>query len=164
MTRAIRIEGDIAYVPLTKGYEAVIDAADVPLVDGQRWSALVKRNGIYAVRTVISGQDSTALYMHRLLAGDPSGLQVDHADGNSLNNRRSNLRPATVSQNAQNRGTSARNTSGYKGVHRSRGKWRARIVIDGASRCLGRHDTPEAAHAAYCKASAELHGEFGRTA
>ena len=160
--RPIRIEGDVAYVQLTKGYEAVIDVADVLLVASWNWAAIVKRNAVYAVRTETSGSKAQAIYMHRLLANDPDGLQVDHGDGNGLNNRRYNLRPATTSQNAQNRCKSARNTSGYKGVHRARGKWRARIVIDGVARSLGHHDTPEDAHKAYCAASAEIHGQFGR--
>ena len=49
--RQIRIQGDIAYVPLTKGYEAVIDAADVPLVQGNNWSATVRKRTCYAFRT-----------------------------------------------------------------------------------------------------------------
>lgn len=161
----IRIEGKIAYVPLTRGYEAIIDAADVSLVEEYNWYALMQRNTVYAVRTDRTGDKQRKVYLHRAILGEPDGLEVDHKDGNGLKNTRDNLRAATTSQNQQNARISKRNTSGFRGVHWDKRdqRWRAYIKVNRKQTHLGNFTTPEAAHAAYCKASARMHGEFGRT-
>lgn len=164
--RSIRIEGQLAYIPLTKGYEALIDAADASLVEGWNWCADVNRRTVYALRTDFSEGRKRTLRLHRVIAGAPEGVFVDHIDGNGLNNRRANLRLVNAVQNARNQALRANNTSGYKGVSwdkRSR-KWTAKIKSNFSLKNLGYFETPEAAHAAYCKASAELHGPFGRVA
>lgn len=163
-TRPIRIEGDFAYVTLTQGYEAIIDASDVPLVSEWNWYAIKDGNTVYAQRSSPNTECRT-VRMHRVLIGAPNGLWVDHRDGNGLNNSQANLRLATVQQNCHNSRTSKRNTSGLKGVSWSKanGKWHAQIRINGKPRHLGYFRTPESAYAAYCEASASLHGEFGRT-
>jgi len=164
--RPVRIEGNLAYVTLTQGYNAVIDATDAPLVVQFNWCAAVGRNTVYAKRTDHSGSKSRLVLMHRIIVGDPKGLEVDHRDGDGLNNRRSNLREATKTQNRRNQRTSRANTSGFKGVSYDAWNrtWQAGISINGKSKRLGSFPTPEAAYVAYCKASAELHGEFGRVA
>jgi AP2 domain/HNH endonuclease len=163
--RPIRIEGDVAYVPLSRGYEAVIDAVDVPLIEALRWRVHVGKRTAYALH---SGPRPARcnIFMHRLLMREPDGLRVDHKDGNGLNNRKDNLRPATDQQNSFNSRIPSNNTSGFKGVswHKRDHKWRARITFGGKRRHLGDFNTPEDAHKAYAKASAELHGEFGRVA
>jgi hypothetical protein len=163
--RPIRVEGDVAYVPLTKGYEAVIDAADVPLVAGFCWCAKKDRSTTYAVRNVWDGGKKRHLSMHRAIMGAAPDVLVDHRDGNGLNNRRStNLRLATQSQNQWNK----RPVKEYapKGVTwcKCKQKWRAHIAVHGKLRSLGRFSTKEAAADAYAKASAALHGQFGRVA
>jgi hypothetical protein len=87
---------------------------------------------------------------------------IDHINGDALDNRIENLRISSHLENSRNRGKSANNTSGFKGVTWSKkvDKWQATIRFDNKSKWLGYHDTPELAHAAYCKASTELHGEF----
>lgn len=160
--RPVRIEGDIAYVPLTQGYTAIIDAADVPLADMWNWCAHVQAGRVYAQRTDHSGPKKRKVYLHRAIMGDPDGFDVDHRDGDGLNNRRSNLRKATTSQNLRNQRIRSDNTSGLKCVSLSHGKWRARITVNGKTKTIGRFPTPEAAYAAYCKASLQMHGEFGR--
>jgi hypothetical protein len=164
--RPIRIDGDVAYITLTKGYTAIIDAADVPLVEGCNWFAFVKPRSVYAVRSDYSTGKLLAIRMHRVIMGDPEGLEIDHRDGDGLNNRRDNLREATNAQNNHNQRIRSDNTSGYKGVswYGPSGKWLAYIKVNGKQRHLGYHATPEQASAAYAKASAKLHGEFGRTA
>lgn len=161
---AITIQGDIAYVDLTLGFVAVIDAADVRLVAGRSWRAQRASRCVYAVAADFSTGRRTNVAMHRLLMGQPEGLQIDHRDGDGLNNLRANLRLATRAQNQHNKRTPVSNTSGFKGVRRSRSKWMAQIKLNGTTQYLGTFDTPETAAAAYAKASAELHGEFGRTA
>jgi hypothetical protein len=90
---------------------------------------------------------------------------IDHRDGNPLNNRWSNLRLSTYSDNAANRRRMRSNTSGYKGVgfDRRTGKWRALISKDGRLYCLGRYATAEEAHEVYVAKARELFGEFART-
>lgn len=167
--RPIRVEGNIAYVTLTRGYEAVIDAADVPLVEGFNWAALVafRRNGdvrsIYAVRRGRDSGQKKSVLMHRAILGCDS-KETDHIDGDGLNNRRSNLRPATKSQNMHNKRMSVNNKSGAKGVHwcRTTNRWIARIVVSRRSIYLGCFEDIAKAASAYEAASARLHGEFGR--
>jgi HNH endonuclease/AP2 domain len=89
---------------------------------------------------------------------------IDHRDGDSTNNRWSNLRRATLSQNSANSRRPRNNTSGYKGVMlcRESGRWLARISKDGRKIYLGMFATPEAAHDAYVAAARKLFGEFAR--
>lgn len=166
--RPIRIEGEVAYVRLTKGMEAVIDAADAPLVSQFNWCARVKPNATSYAVARIRGSDgaSSDVFMHRLIAEAPDWLDTDHRDGDGLNNRRANLRNATKSQNMHNARLRADNTSGFKGVcwNKRSGKWEARIRLHGKQNHLGMHATPEAAYEAYCQAANRLHGEFARLA
>ncbi len=164
--REIRIEGKIAYVPLTRGYEAVIDTQDVPMVGEWNWYAETRRHGVYARRDEQVGDIRLRIYLHRQILGNPNGLQIDHIDGNGLNNLRSNIREATAEQNAHNQRISPKNKSGFKGVswNRRDAKWQSFIRAGGKHLGLGSFDTPEAAHAAYCDASERLHGRFGRVA
>jgi len=164
--RKIHVEGDLAYLPLTKGYNAVIDVADIHLVEGRNWCAFVKSTAVYAIRTDYSGGKKINVYLHRLIMNAPSDLEVDHKNRDGLDNRRDNLRLATTSQNQQNCTRRPTNTSGFKGVcwHKEKKKWHARIMVNGKSHNLGYFMTPEGAHAAYSEASACLHSEFGRVA
>ena len=123
------------------------------------------KNQFYRAITV----NSKRYYAHRLAyyfctLTDPECLQVDHIDGNGLNNAFANVRLATPSQNQFNQKKHKNNKSGYKGVSRFRHKWRAEIKVNGRSQHLGVFDTPELAHMAYAKAAAELHGDFARAA
>lgn len=164
--RPIRVEGNIAYVPLTKGYVAVIDAADVPLVGQWNWTAKVSETNVYAKRNDCSAKQHRVLYLHRAITGAPPDMEVDHIDGDGLNNRRGNLRIATRTQNSINVKRRASNSSGYKGAcwDKNRSCWVAHIRVAGVQKHLGRFPTAQEAHAAYAAASAKLHGEFGRTA
>jgi hypothetical protein len=165
--RPIRIEGDVAYVPLTRGCEACIDSCDVPLVDGMNWYALKRRNKFYAVGWLRKpGGSKTLLLMHRLISATPAGLETDHVDGDGLNNRRENLRHATTAENQCNRGAQKNNTSGRKGItfHKSTGRWASRITMNGKRHLVGYFATPELAWEAYCAAAERIHGEFARAA
>lgn len=84
--RPIRFEGKTAYVPLTKGYEAIIDAEDVPLVASHPWSAMVSGKNVYAV-TSIKGETT---YMRRLFVKPAQGRRVK-SQGNSLDCRKASL-------------------------------------------------------------------------
>lgn len=163
----IVIEGTIAYVPLTKGKTAIIDAADVPFVSEWAWHAVKGRHGrFYAQR---SGQVAGKKYMvgmHRVIAGAAPGEDVDHEDSDTLNNRRSNLRRCTRRQNMGNTPARPQNQLGVKGVCRSKtaGKFIAGIQRHGRSIHLGTFSTIEEAKAAYDAAALREFGEFARSA
>ncbi|SHJ69136.1 AP2 domain-containing protein [Bradyrhizobium lablabi] len=165
MKRKIIIDGDVAYVPLTQGFTAIIDAADVHLVERWNWCVQLSWGTKYAYRKQWIAGKKCNVMMHRaiLSVGDPA-VPIDHHDGDGLNNRRVNLRPCSPSENARNRGAQKNSASGLKGVSKSGKKWRAEICIAGAKRHLGQFDTPYDAYAAYCAAAADLHGEFARVA
>lgn len=166
--RPIRIEGEIAYVPLTQGYEAIIDAKDTPLVEGMNWRALVDQHTVYAVRSGARSkvEKRKTIYMHRLFATVPDSMELDHVDGNGLNNRRENLRVATALQNRRNQKLGKRNKVGLKGVSWSKAakKWQASIRVNNKGVYLGIFETPEEAHAAYIAAIPKYHGDWGKAA
>jgi hypothetical protein len=89
---------------------------------------------------------------------------IDHINGDPTDNRWSNLRAASRSENCANRGTAASNRSGYKGVSlcADTGLWRARIKFKGKQACLGRFASPFEAHAAYVVAAKRVHGPYAR--
>lgn len=155
----IRVDGDTAFVSLGRELEAMIDLSDVPLVSDVRWTAQIGKWGhAYAA----TSQNGRAILMHRLLLKAAKGVQVDHADGDGLNNRRSNIRLATSSQNMANRVADRRNKLGIKGVRLEYGRYRACISPNGKTIRLGAYDTPAEAAAAYNGAAIILWGEFAR--
>jgi HNH endonuclease len=154
--RPIRIEGDIAFIPLTKGYEAIIDAADVPLVEGWNWTYA---NVGYAYR-------NPGILLHRMLLGLEvgDGRMGDHINGNKLDCRRANLRAATMGQNVQNRGARSDSRTGIKGVHfdHQKGLWAAEVKAGGVRVLRKRFKTKEEAAEAVRVARTLHHGEFAR--
>lgn len=107
----VRIEGDVAFVELTRGLETKIDAADVPEVMKHSWQAVPNVMGGHYARS------SSAGYLHRFLFGSPKGMQVDHKEHDTLDNRRSNLRVTTNQQNNENRnGAYKSSKTGIRGV------------------------------------------------
>lgn len=145
-------------VTLADGTTAHVDPADVPLVAEHFWWLSGKG---YAA-------SKTAGHMHRLILGyGPDDPHVDHVNGDTLDNRRHNLRPATVSQNNANTRASWSST-GYKGVTRraladGTPRYAAKIGDNGTRRHLGTYDTPEDAARAYDAAARELFGPYAAT-
>jgi hypothetical protein len=168
--RPIERHGDICIVPLTKGYRAVIDAADAHLVEGRNWFAMQEANGrgsgrVCAATSVKRGGKTETYYLHRVILGVDAGVLVDHEDGDALNNRRNNLRAADHSQNTANRHAPTDSNSGFKGVwfDRNRGKFVAHIGVRGARKTLGRFATAHEAAEAYDAAAREAFGAYART-
>lgn len=96
--------------------------------------------------------------------GEWPANDIDHIDGNAINNKISNLRCCTKVQNSAN--SKGKSRCGLpKGVDYSmaRKKYRARISMSGSDHHLGYFDDPQSAHLAYCDASKRIHGEFSRT-
>lgn len=170
--RPIRIEGELAYIPLTRGYEAIIDAADVPLVEGYSWSARPTRRANGTLRTVYAAQykrvngKNTKSFLHRFILSAPDGFDVDHVDGNGLNNTRANIRICTKAQNSYNRILDPNSPSGVKGVRwrKDNFRWEAYIKVDGRQIAIGQFTDFEVACARIVEARQQFHGEFGRQA
>ena len=164
MKREIIVLGDLAYIPLSNGQFATIDAVDVPLVEGYNWTAAVRKHTTHVFRgSTVEGKHRW-VWLHRVIAKTPDGMFTDHTNGDGLDNRRCNLRLATKAQNNRNQRMTERNTSGIKGVswHKKDKRWRACIHVHDRYIHLGHFKTIDEAQRAYEKASAELHGEFGR--
>jgi len=102
---------------------------------------------------------------HRLIwlwvYGEWPPVYIDHINMDKDDNRLVNLRLATRSQNLANQRSF--NKNGFKGISPVGSRWRANIQKDRKSRYLGTFDTPEQAHAAYCEAAKQVHGEFMRS-
>jgi len=137
-----------------------VDDEDFGLVSQYTWWVQADRNTTYA-RTYKPDEPGERIHMHELVLGVRG--RIDHKDGNGLNNQKSNLRPATRSQNAMNQKKKADTSSQYKGVHLTKDdKWTARINKDKKRTYLGTFATEVEAARAYDRAARELFGEFAR--
>lgn len=158
-------------VPLTRGMVALVDDEDFELVSGFHWHSTrgngLSRNVWYAGACVSKARARQIgrrhVSMHRLIMGFPKH-QVDHIDGDGLNNQRSNLRPANNSTNQMNKGKSRRNSSCFKGVswRSSSRKWQASICKNKKQKYLGEFRTALSAALSYDDAATRLFGEFAR--
>jgi hypothetical protein len=150
---------------LTQGRVALVDDADYEWLSQWKWMASRNKKTFYAVRKHhhSDGRIDTVL-MHRALLSAPAGSQVDHKDGDGLNNCRDNIRTCTLMQNSQNRQIQKNNRSGYKGIymHKRTGRWYAKIVANRKIEYLGSFLTPEDAARAYDRAALAHFGEFAR--
>jgi hypothetical protein len=151
------MESESRSIPLTRGKVAIVDASDYDMLSSHRWYATEKGYAAASVKRV-------NVRMHRLIMGLERGdrRQIDHINGDRADNRRCNLRICDLRANNCNRRTFGKNKTGYKGVtlNHNTGVFSARIDSHGVRNYLGSFATAEDAHAAYCKAVAELHGEF----
>lgn len=173
MVTARRTTMHDSHIPLNRGTAAQVDAEDLEwLVSLCRWFC-AKRG--YAVRNLPRRfrdcEQKPTLYMHRLIwehhfGPIPENYEIDHIDGDRLNNRKANLRLVTSHQNKMNSRLRSDNSSGFKGVTWSKDKrrWQAQIMKHGKNHVLGRFKTPEEAAEAYKDAALEMFGEYARFA
>ena len=163
--RPIRRVGEVAYVPLTQGYEAIIDAVDIEKVTGRNWYAIRDHRSarVSAATSVVADGKKQTIYMHRVVL-PADDLMVDHANGEALDNRRANLRVATPSQNTANCHAHIKNKSGMKGIwyDAKRGVFVANIGVGGKKKHIGRYQTADEAANAYDLAAIKFFGEFAK--
>ena len=160
-----QLRAALDYDPLTGVFKWKHRPECPPFWNG-RWAgrdAGVTDNG-YRVVTVNRNRYPASRLAWLFVYGEWPENLIDHANGDTGDNRIANLRDATTSQNGGNMRMPQRNKSGFKGVSwvEKRKKWAAQIGVRGKYYNLGSYDTAKEAHEAYCRAAARLHGEFAR--
>ena len=146
------------FIPLTQGLNAIVDTSDFEWLSQWNWSAKKCGNDTYAVRR----DGDHPVHMHQQIAQTMPNQRCDHANHNTIDNRRSNLRKATPSQSACNRRKHKQNKSGFKGVSwdNSKNKWQVNIGLNGTTTKVGRFRTTQEAARAYDQAAKNIHGSF----
>lgn len=132
-------------IKLTKNKYAIVDDEDFNFLSQWKWGYSTSgyaRRLQYVPSTGYGHKNNTAIriWMHRLINKTPDNLFTDHINQNKLDNRKSNLRTVTKSQNSINTGKNKKNKSGFKGVYFDTwsNKWRAELKIKGKKITLGR--------------------------
>lgn len=153
----------IVFLPLTGEKVSIIDFEDFEQFGRTKWRLCKSIDSGYACRTLsVNGKTKTD-FLHRAICGSPSGLDVDHINGNGLDNRRCNLRVCSRSENLMNQKISKANKTGVKGVHRTKsGVFVAQIKKNGKGIYLGRFDLLNDAALARIAAEKEMFGQFSR--
>lgn len=148
----------VGLIPLSQGKYTIVDLIDYERLAQKKWYY----NKGYAVRNIYhEGKSLGLVYMHREILLPGSYQEVDHIDGNGLNNLRKNLRPATRKENSRNRiKLNSNNTSGYRGVYERYGKWIAQISINNEMHHIGTFNDKAEAAAAYNEVAKKHYGEF----
>jgi hypothetical protein len=145
-------------------YEILIDKDDYEKVIKFKWHLFKSgENKFYVHACTYINRKVGGISLHRLICGFPENKSVDHIDGNTLNNCKSNLRICDHKENIRN---SKKNISGktskYKGVRKHRNSYTAQIMYNYKSIYIGSFKTEELAGVAYNKKAVELFGEFAR--
>jgi len=154
------IQDGYALIPLSSGKFSKIDIEDVPKVIGKTWYC---SNGYAYTGTGFRGGEVKLAW---LIHGVGSKKQlIDHINGDTLDDRKENLRFADKAENAWNSKICSTNTSGFKGVNyrKDRKKFRAYIKTRGVWKHLGYFNSAEEASKAHSEAEIELHGNYRRS-
>ena len=138
-------------IKLTQGKFAIVDISEYDKVIKLKWHF----DGNYA-----ANKTKKKVYMHRFILNATSP-QVDHINGNKLDNRKENLRECTAIQNGANR-TTFKPKNKFRGIyfHKINKKWIAGIRKDGKNLYLGSYSTQAEAGVAYIRAASEIYGKF----
>lgn len=145
-------------IKLIGGRTAIVDDKNYEFLNQWKWGIRYSKGNYYAKRW----DGSKEVFMHNLILKPRNGFEPDHENQNGLDNRETNLRYATPSQNRANVKRRKDNKSGYKGVcfHAKSVKWRAYIQVDKKWRQLGMYVNKEDAARAYNEAAKTAFGEF----
>lgn len=163
--RATFLEPAMKQIPLTQGKFALVDDEDYEWLMQWKWYAANLGRSWYAARwrRKVDGPGPVMIFMHRVILGVAQNRQADHINGNGLDNRRFNLRPATSSMNSCNRRPiRLRKDKLPIGVYPQLKRFRARFRPKGCDINLGVYDNPEDAKRAYDAACAEFMAQQAR--
>ena len=153
---------------LTQGKITLVDDKDFPNFSKHKWYFKGGYGNGYAMRGLKRSEGGKKgdkmVSMHRLIMNAPEGFEVDHINGDKLDNRRVNLRICLKEENHRNRGLQSNNTSGFKGVSRRRDlkKWAVHVNVDGKKTSVGHFDDLKEAAKAYNKAALKYYGNYAR--
>lgn len=154
-------------IKLTKGFECIVDDDDYEDLMKYKWQ-ITRDNGIvkpYAMRGQWKDGKTHTIRMHRQIMNAPQGVSIDHINGDTLDNRKSNLRFCTQAENSRNRGIDRvkNKISKFKGVTKFKNRikcWVAQIEVDGKRKPITYHYTEKEAAIAYDEMAKKYFGEF----
>ena len=125
-------------ISLTRGYSTIIDDEDFEAISKYHWSVHVRNKKAYAKTTIWNQNRRTRVLMHRMILNH-SGKEsfIDHVNGDSLDNRRENLRLCTHQENCMNRNPQSNSTTGINGVTKYKDVYRVKITFQGKDYWIG---------------------------
>ena len=151
------------FIPLNLGKVTVVDFCDYEKIKNIKWYVNHNGKNFYVERQIKINKKIKRYSLHRVIVNAKNNQEVDHRDGDALNNIRKNLRVCTHQENMRNQRVRINNTSGYRGVYynKSHKKWRAQIQDrNGNRKYLGSFDTPEEAASVFDRAALSIYGKF----
>ena len=154
--------GNHAFASLSKWGVTIVSPEDIHFLQENAWWLSGDGTLVYAVRTVNSKGNYTRVWLHRAIINASEGYDVDHKSGNTLDNRRDNLREVSRTVNNHNRHTAPTGASGFRGVtlHKASGLWRAYYTINAKQYSAGYFKTAEEAAVAAEDARINLYGSL----
>lgn len=160
--------GGFVFVRLTQGRVGVCDPEDWDALRQRRWFAKKSRHKFYwygKERDPTKRAGNKNIFAHVIVAVPEPGQVVDHINGDSLDNRRKNVRGCSNRENCINSGARRNSKTGYRGVMKVKdcNRWRARLRVRGTEYDLGLFDSPEKAAMAYDAKAIEIHGPLAGT-
>ncbi len=160
--RKIRYGCSFRKILLTQGKYAIVDADDYQRLSKYKWRICGDgRWTHYATRGIKRGGKWRNIRMHREIIKVPEGMVIDHINGNGLDNRKVNLRAATIAENGWN-SRKRKSKSKYRGVwwQKQLKKWRVEIWFNGNRKHIGYFENVREAAKAYDRAARKYHGQF----
>lgn len=151
-------------IQLANGKVCLVDDGDYKMLSMYGWYAKENSNTTYVYTQLHKNKTRRTVHIHQMLLLPPDGYVVDHINGNGLDNRRSNLRLCTQSQNRMNSKKSNRNNAGIKGVGWSKdnNKWYAYITFEKVMRNLGHYINKDEAINARKQAEEKYYKEYAK--
>lgn len=155
------------HILLTRGKRAIVDEAEFVRLNAHKWTAHLNKLGRWDATREVYAYDITTRKLKKVMVTMPEFVigkrpnkEIDHKNLKTLDNRKSNLRHATRTEQSRNR--NRYNKLGYKGVFKNGAGFSARIVVEGRRKYLGYFDTVQEAAEAYNNGARQYYGEFAR--